>query len=118
MRWILLMFFLNISFFATAQIDYEFFIDIRFKTKPNATDIHEIIKPMLDEDAIENNFKIEKFEIISYPEPENANLLSVKMMIIFPEENDPWQYCGDLKKDIATELINNKIPFARMDCRF
>lgn len=118
MRLIFLLLFLNLGFFATAQIDYEFFIDIRFKTKQSPGLIFEVIKPMLDEDAIENNFKIENLEIVSYNEPDKQNLLSVSLKILFPEENDAWQYCGDLKKDIANELINNKIAFIRMDCRF
>ncbi len=115
---VLMFIFLGITNLIFAQIDYEFFIDIRFKTKQNPKMIFEIIKPVLDDDAIENNFKLEKIDVIPYDEPDNQNLLSVSLKIIFNEESDPWQYCGDLKKDIATELINQKIAFMRMDCRF
>lgn len=103
---------------AFAQVDYEFFIDIRFKTIQKPSVIFEVVKPMLEDDAIENNFKLEKLDIIKYDEPDKQNLLSISLKVIFSEEGDAWQYCGDLKKDIANELINQKIPFLRMDCRF
>lgn len=118
MKKLLLIVFLGLFTSTHAQVDYEFFIDIRFRgvQKPNV--IFEVIKPKLDEDAIENNFKLEKLDIIKYDEPDKQNLLSVSLKIIFSEEGDAWQYCGDLKKDIANELINQKISFLKMDCRF
>ncbi len=118
MKYVFLVVFMSLTSLLSAQIDYEFFIDIRFKGKQNPNVVFEVIKPILDEDAIENNFKIEKIDIISYQEEDKQNLLTVSLKIWFPEENDPWQYCGDLKKDIASELIEQKIPFFRMDCRF
>ncbi len=118
MKRIFFVVFMCIVSFASAQIDYEFFIDIRFRGIQKPGVIFEVIKPMLDEDAIENNFKLEKLDIIKYDEPDKQNLLSINLKIIFNEEGDAWQYCGDLKKDIATELINQKISFLKMDCRF
>ncbi len=110
--------FMCIVSFTSAQIDYEFFIDIRFRGVQKPGVIFEVIKPILDEDALENNFKLEKLDIIKYDEPDKQNLLSIRLKIIFNEEGDAWQYCGDLKKDIATELINQKLSFLKMDCRF
>lgn len=118
MKKLLLIVFLGLFTSTYAQVDYEFFIDIRFREiqKPNV--IFEVIKPMLDEDAIENDFKLEKIDIIKYDEPEKQNLLTVSLKILFSEDGDAWEYCGDLKKDIALELINQKISFLKMDCRF
>ncbi len=118
MKRIFFVVFMCLVSFASAQVDYEFFIDIRFRGVQKPEVIYEVIKPMLEDDAIENNFKLEKLDIIKYNEPDKQNLISVYIKVYFSEEGDAWQYCGELKKDIASELINQKLSFLKMDCRF
>lgn len=120
MKRILVIFFLLVNVNLFAQSELEFFVDIRFREVQKPVVLFEIIKPRLDEDATDNGYKIEKIDIIKYDDPEKQNLLSVSLRVISneDEEDGGWDFCSDIRKVIAGELLEQKIAFTRIDCRF